>query len=212
MRAGTRLAASLALPAMLSAAPAIAQDDWHCTVLEENDGVRARLTQSYFGPDATREIQPVQEVSASAGGIYFHTSSWPHWRALGMPFEVPRRIGIGIRLPERAASRRISLFAPGVGPISLRARIYGPHADQIGIGIDLDDRRRIEALLTHPDWTLITRYPDGRVQQIVPVRMPMTLARLRALRESQVARMREFQRDPARHCQPAEDPASIVAR
>lgn len=212
MRIGPGIVAFLTPLAMLSAAPAMAQDYWHCTALEERDGVRANLTQPYWGPDRPMAVQPVQEVSASVGGIYFHASSWPRWRALDMPFEAPRRITLGIRLPERAASTRISLFAPGAAPVTLRARIYGPQANEIGVGFDLRDRARIEALLTRPDWTLIAYHPDGRVQQIVPMRMPMTLERLRALRASQVARMRGLGRDPARHCMLAEDEASIVAR
>lgn len=208
MRRGVGFAAFLPL---LPAVPAQAQGYWHCTVLEERDGVRANLTQPYWGPDRPMAVQPVQEVSASAGGIFFHASSWPRWRALDMPFEPPRRITIGIRLPERAASPRISLFGPGAAPISLRARIYGPLANEIGIGFELRDRARIEAVLRHSAWTVITHHPDGRVQQVVPIRIPMTLDRLRALRESQVARMREIGRDPARNCMPAEDESAIIA-
>ena len=212
MRIGTGIVAVAAILACLPGGPASAQSFWRCDVREEENGVRATLTQPYWGPDRPMAVYPLQEVSASAGGIFFHASSWPRWRRLDMPFELPRRITLGIRLPERAASPRISLFAPGAAPISLRARIYGPQANEIGVGFDLRDRVRIEALLTRPDWTVIVHHPDGRVQQVVPVRVPMSLERLRALRGSQVARMRELGRDPARRCLPAEDEASIVAR
>jgi hypothetical protein len=210
---GTRSRIALCAPllAMLPVQPASAQGFWRCTVLEEAGGVRARLTLPYWEPDRPMTIPPVQEVSASADGIFFSTSSYPHWRRLDAPFALPHEIAVGIRLPERAASPRLVLRAPGNAPIRLRARIYGPQASEIGIAFELRDRARIEALLSVSDWTAIVHHPDGRVQQTMPFRMPMTLARLRALRESQVARLREMGRDPARNCD-LEDEAEIVAR
>ncbi len=211
MGAGRWIAACLSIPATLPAAPAAAQHYWHCTVLEQRHGVRAELSQDFSGPGQT-VIQPVQEVSVSAGGVYFRTSSWPRWRALERPFEPPRRITIGVRLPEQAASRRFTFLSPGVRPFTLRGRLYGRTAGERGAAFEVSDRRRIEALLTRPDWTVVAHHPDGRVQQIVRISMPMTLDLLRELRERQVARMREIQRDPRRHCLLAEDPAATVSR
>ena len=208
MRVLSRTAALLPL---LAALPASAQNYWHCTVHEEGGGLRANLTQPYFGPDRPI-IQPVQRVSISAGGIFFSAASWPHWRSLDAPFEAPREIHIGINLPQRAASRRLTLYAPGTVPIRPRVYIYGAQADAAGVGLELRDRNAINAVLTHPDWTAIIHHADGRVQQVVPFRMPMSLDRLRALREGQVARLREMARNPGRHCQPANDEAEIVAR
>ena len=202
----------LLLLAALPAGPASAQPYWNCVVREERDGVRATLTQPYWGPDRPMTVRPVQEVSALADGIFFHTSSYPHWRALDMPFAPPREIIVGIRLPENAASPRISLYAPGAAPMTLRVRIYRNQAGPPGVGIELRDRARIRALLTFPDWTAVVRHPDGRVQQILTFRMAMTLDRLRALRDGQVARLREMGRDPGRNCDPAEGEESIVSR
>ena len=196
--------------ASLTAAPAAAQQYWHCVVSEESaGGMRATLTQPYSAPGQPL-IQPVQDVTASFGGMFFSTSTWPRWRVLDGPFELPPRIILGIRLPERAASRRFSFHAPGVRPFTLRGRLHNPRASEIGTSFELRDRARIETLLAHPEWTIMVHHPDGRVQQIVTRRMPVTLDSLRALRVRQVERMREIARDPARHCTLAEDEASIV--
>jgi hypothetical protein len=196
--------------ALLSAAPAAAQQYWHCMVREElAGGIRATLTQAYLDPDRPM-AQPVHEVSASSGGLFFSASSYPHWRSLDLPFAPPRRIILGVRLPERAASRAFSFQAPGVRPFTLRGQLYGPRASEIGASFEIDDLARITALLNHPDWTIITRHPDGRVQQIVTLRMPVTLETLRALRVAQVVRMRAFGRDPNRYCALTDDAAIIV--
>jgi hypothetical protein len=178
-------------------------------VLDEQGGVRATLTQPYAAPDRPL-IQPVQDVTASSGGMFFSTSTWPRWRVLDGPFELPRRIILAVQLPERAVSQRFSFHAPGVRSFTLRGRLYNPRASEIGTSFQLRDRARIETLLTNPQWTIMAHHPDGRVQQIVTRRMPVTLESLRALRLTQVARLREFGRDPARHCTPANDEADIV--
>lgn len=209
MRIGYGIAALLTLLAALPAAPASAQGST-CRVHEERDGVRATLTQAYWGRDGVSS-QPIQQVSAFVDRVSFSASSYPYWRTLDMPFAPPREIILGIPLPERAASDRVTLYSPGAVPITLRARIYRDQPGEQGLGIELRDPARIQALLSFPNWTVIVRYRDGRVQQIVPFRMAMTLDRLRALRDVQVARLREMARDPGRNCDPNEDEASIVS-
>lgn len=212
MRIGSAIAAFLPLLAALPAGPASAQNYWNCTVHEERDGVRANLTQPYWGPDRPMMVRPVQEVSASAEGTFFFASSYPDWRAIDAPFAPPSQIIVSIRLMERAASHRVSLYAPGAAPMTLRTNIARSQVGEHEVSIRPRDRARIEALLMIPNWTAIIRSPDGRVQQIVPFRMAMTLDRLRAIRDSQIARLREMAHDPARNCDPAEDESAIVAR
>ena len=209
MRIGYGIAALLPLLAALPAAPVSAQGST-CRVHEERDGVRATLTQTYFGQDGVSS-RPIQKVSALVGRGSFYASSYPHWRTLDTPFAPPREIILGIPLPERAASGRITLYASGAVPITLRARIYRDQPGEQGLGIELRDPARIRALLSFPNWTVIVRHRDGRVQQIVAFRMPMTLDRLRALRDSQVARLREMARDPGRNCDVDEDKRRSVA-
>jgi hypothetical protein len=196
--------------ASLTAAPAAAQQYWHCMVSEETPGGRrATLAQAYAAPGRPLD-QPVLDVAAASGGMFFSTATSPRWEVLDGPFALPPRIILGIRLPERAASRRFSFHAPGVRPFTLRGELHNPLASEIGTSFELRDRARIETMLTHPEWTVMVHHPDGRVQQIVTRRMPVTLDSLRALRVRQVGRMREIARDPERNCTLTDDSSIVV--
>jgi hypothetical protein len=182
---------------LTSAAPAAAQD-WNCILDEQTDGVHARLEQALVG--STLAL-PSHMISALGDGVSLNTMWDRHtYPSIDAPFAPPRRLSLGINLHEAPATRRVTLSAPGVAPITVRAWPWAAEYGR-GINIELRGRPRVLAALSHRDWTAVLRYPDGRVQQMASFRMPLDLAGMRAIRDRQAARMLELSRDPEAHCE-----------
>jgi len=194
-----RIACTIAAMLGLAAVPAAAVDSYQCRFEDEQDGTHAVLEQHYFGAD--EPILPAhQRVWAQAGGIRFGADSGPIRPSRDEPFELPGEISLGIELPTRPATRQVTLNAPGVAPIRLRGHIWPPSAQTPGAIFYVRGRDRISALLRIRDWTALFPDDDGRVQFVVPFRMPANLETMRALHDRQRLRMREAARDPVRNC------------
>jgi hypothetical protein len=201
----TALAACL--PDAAAAQPA--ERHWHCEVSDRIDGSFVMLWQAYRGPDRPSG-EPLQQIvpddlDGPPTVVTFSMSTRGTWPALDAPFEPPSRITVGIPLPEEAASREITLYAPGVAPIVARLNRWRWGPGHAGVSVNMRDRRQALALLTNRNWTAILHFPDERVQHVVPFRMPMDVARLRALRERQLPMMRALGRDPAARCRPHDE-------
>jgi hypothetical protein len=193
---------------LLSAAPARADRHWHCEVSERIDGSFVMLWQAYRGPGRPMD-EPLQQIVPDSERrsveVRFSMNTQGTWSALDAPFVPPSRVSLSIQLPDRPASRAITLYAAGMAPIVTRAYRWPGGPGTAGVTINLRNRRQALALLTNRDWTAIVHFRDGRVQYVVPFRMPMDVERLRALRERQVPLMRALARDPAALCQPHDE-------
>lgn len=177
---------------------------WHCNLAERLDGAWVWLWQGYRGPDQpmgrpTHQVLfPAETPRFSADeGVHFSMNSDGTWPALDAPFLPPARVSVGFPLPTRAASLQVTLYAQGVAPIEGRANRW---LGSYGVTVNVKHRRQALNLLTIRNWTAIVYFPDGRVQYVVPIRMPMGIAELRAQRARQLPRVREMGHDPAARC------------
>lgn len=192
--------ALLLLPFALAApAPAAAQL-LLCMIEEQRGATHAVFEQHYL--DADRPFgSPIQILHSEQDGVIAATGWYGVYPGLDAPFAPPPSFFIRFDVPVHPLHGRVVLTAPEMAPIRLA---FGGQDRATGATVAWIDATRAEtirALLEVSDWTVVVTDRDRVVRHSRSIHVPMTMAELRGIWESQSARMRELGRAPDAHCQ-----------